>query len=92
MDTRRPRAVAPNKCVANGGMCRDMNGLGRASCSMTSGRAKSLSSSLFWSQSYAPCMVRMVVTIVSVFPVVAMAHCHGTDIAGLGHTSYILVM
>lgn len=66
--------------------------LGRASCSMTSGGAKSLSSALFLSQSHAPYMVRAVVTTVSgFFPIVTMAQCQA-DIAGLKHAIYILVL
>lgn len=38
---------------------RDRDEPGRASCSLTSGGAKSLSSALFWSQSHAPYMVRV---------------------------------
>lgn len=71
----------------------EMNEPGRASCSLTSGGAKSLSSALFWSQSHVPYMVRAVLTIVSGF----FCRGHGTlpswtDIVGLGHGIYVLVL
>lgn len=72
---------------------RDMNRPGRASCSVTSGGAKSLSLALFWSQSHAPYMVRAVVTIVAGFSCRGQGTLpSGTDIAGLGHVIYILVL
>lgn len=70
-----------------------MNEPARASCSVTSGGAKSLSVALFSSQRRVPYMVRAVVPIVLGFPVIALAHSQtGTDIAGPRDRIYVFML
>lgn len=70
-----------------------MNEPARASCSVTSAGAKSLSSALFWSQRHVPYMVRAAVPIVLGFPLVTLAHSQvGTDTAGPEHIINVFML